>query len=34
MIKRIQELQINILKNGNIKADETIASEILKEMKE
>lgn len=31
--KKIQELQINILKNGNTKADEIIASEILKEIK-
>ena len=31
--KKIQELQINILKNGNTKADETIAREILKEIK-
>jgi UDP-N-acetylglucosamine--N-acetylmuramyl-(pentapeptide) pyrophosphoryl-undecaprenol N-acetylglucosamine transferase len=31
--KKIHELQINILKNGNIKADETIANEILKEIK-
>jgi UDP-N-acetylglucosamine--N-acetylmuramyl-(pentapeptide) pyrophosphoryl-undecaprenol N-acetylglucosamine transferase len=30
--KKIQELQINILKNGNVKADETIAKEILKEI--
>jgi UDP-N-acetylglucosamine--N-acetylmuramyl-(pentapeptide) pyrophosphoryl-undecaprenol N-acetylglucosamine transferase len=31
--KKIQELQINILKNGNVKADEAIANEILKEIR-
>ncbi|MDQ2863116.1 MAG: hypothetical protein M3R50_05590, partial [Bacteroidota bacterium] len=31
--KKIKELEVNILKNGNTKADEVIASEILKTIK-
>jgi len=31
--KKIKELEVNILKNGNTKADEIIATEILKTIK-